>query len=333
MNNLFLNALAGKNKSGTVPVWLMRQAGRYLVEYQALRKRYDFMELIHSSDLIVSITKLPVDLFDFDAAIVFSDILLIAELLGATLWFEEGSGPHIEPVLSTPRDILRLQNRDLDFPFLTRAIKTLKNELTVPLIGFAGAPFTVASYMIEGRSSQKLRKTKKWLLEDPDSFYTLLDVLCEYTIAYLKEQIKAGVDAVQIFDTWAEKLAWGQFQQASAKYIKRIVDAITEVPVIVFCRGSSALAADLAALKPAAISFDWQSDLSKMRAVVGPDIALQGNLDPEILLTNPQTVRREVTALRQRMKNDPGYIFNLGHGILPETPRENVEALVACLKN
>ncbi len=333
MSALFLDAIRCKNVGQKTPVWLMRQAGRYMTEYQALRKRYSFMQLIHDPELIVSITQLPITAFGFDAAIVFSDILLLTELLGCHLWFEETSGPHIEPVISGPKDLERILGRTIEAPFLTEAICSLKQALAVPLIGFAGAPFTVASYMIEGKSSTKLSKTKKWMLEDPESFHRFLDILADYTIELLKLQIRAGVDAVQLFDTWAEKLGFGQFMEFSARYLKKIRDAIDEVPVVLFCKGSSAFTSALARIQPAGISLDWQADLVETRMRVGPHIALQGNLDPDILLTNPETVRREVLRLVRSMKSDPGYIFNLGHGILPDTPRENVEALVECLRS
>lgn len=334
MNRLLLDALSGNNHSQKMPVWLMRQAGRYLVEYQDLRKRYSFMELIHSKDLIVEITKMPIDIFGFDAAIIFSDILLICEYLGQKLHFEEGSGPHLEPALSSAHDVDKLiVQQSVQVPFLTDAIRELKKSLKVPLLGFAGAPFTVASYMIEGKSSSTLRKTKKWLLEDPVSFHKLLDLIATKTIEYLNLQIDAGVDAVQLFDTWAEKFSWNHFHEFSAVYLKKVMDGIKKCPSILFCKGSSAFASALAKLQPAAVSLDWQCDIAKMRKIVGPNVCLQGNLDPDILLTTPEIVRREVLSILDVMKQDPAFIFNLGHGILPETPRKNVEALVECLRN
>lgn len=333
MNTLFLDALFGKNHSDKIPVWLMRQAGRYLTEYQALRRLYDFMELIQKQELIVEITSMPIELFGFDAAIIFSDILLICQYLGFQLRFEEGSGPHITPALSNRDDIRRISCKPIDdVPFLTGAIKELKKSLQVPLIGFAGAPFTVASYLIEGKSSQYMRKTKKWLLEDPQSFHQLLDILTTRTIEYINLQIDAGVDAIQLFDTWAEKLAFPQFQEFSAFYLKKVLDGIKPIPTIVFCKGSASFIHELVALKPQALSLDWQCDLFRMREQLGPKITLQGNLDPDVLLTTPTVLKKELRVIRNRMKQDPAFIFNLGHGILPETPRENVEALLECLR-
>lgn len=334
MNDLFLQALSGKNRSGRPPLWLMRQAGRYMHEYLALRKRYDILTLFHCRELITEVTLLPINAFGFDAAILFSDILLISQALGFTLRFEEGLGPLLDPPLSSESDFEKLYNRDVVafFPHIFQAIRDLKKTLTVPLIGFAGAPFTLASYLIEGGSSRYLRKTKKWLFEEPESFIKLLDLLAGYTIEYLNAQIDAGVDAIQLFDSWAHVLPEAQFQSFSAHFMKKVMNGLKKCPVILFCRGSSLFAESLASLTPQAVSLDWQSDLSQVRKRVGSNICLQGNLDPDILLTTPSVVRREVSHILQQMKEDPSFIFNLGHGILPETPRANVEALIDCVK-
>ena len=333
MKRLFLDALTCSNKSGKIPLWLMRQAGRYLVEYQVLRKKYAFLELCQTPELIVEVTKMPIDIFDFDAAIVFSDILLIAEELGFTLTFEEGAGPHLTPTLDGPKDVQRLQGHILEPQnYLTHAIRLLKKELNVPLIGFAGAPFTLASYLIEGKSSKNYRKTKKWLLQDPESFHALLELLSSYTIEHLNRQIDAGVDAVQIFDSWAHILACSEFLEFSVRYLEKILRGIKPCPVIVFCKGIGAFYPEITPIQPACISFDTQANLPRMRKEIGSSIAIQGNIDPDILLTDPQTVRRHVQKHLDVMKDDPGFILNLGHGILPQSTRENVQALVDCCK-
>lgn len=328
---LFTDALHGKNQTGAPPVWLMRQAGRYMHEYQALRARYDFLSLCHNPELICQVTHLPIDAFGFDAAIVFSDILLILQALGYDLQFLEDVGPVIKNPLQ-PGSCLKYCDVTPKLDFVSQGIKLLKTSLKVPLIGFAGAPFTVASYLIEGKSSRDLRKTKKWLLEDPDSFDKVLDVLADCTIEYLNAQIDAGCDAVQLFDSWAMHLASDQFDRFVQKPLAKIMKGLKKCPVILFCRGTSGFAKRLSALSPQALSFDWTCDLQDMRKSLG-SICLQGNLDPDILLTNPKTVQREATALLDKMKHDPAFIFNLGHGINKDTPRENVEALVACVKN
>lgn len=333
MNDLFLRALSGSNNSSRPPVWLMRQAGRYMHEYRAFRQRYDILTLFHTPELIVEITQLPIHAFGFDAAILFSDILLISQALGFSLRFEEGVGPILTPPLTSERDIKRLYSRDVITPFqhIFKAIRELKRVLQVPLIGFAGAPFTVASYLIEGAGKSNLKKTKKWLFESPDSFIKLLDLLADYTIEYLNAQIEAGVDAVQLFDSWADSLPQAQFEAFSARFMKKVMNGLKKCPVILFCRGSSLFADTLATLSPQAISIDWHGDLEQIRQRVGEKMVLQGNLDPDVLLTNPSTVIRETSRILRSMEGDPAFIFNLGHGILPETPRENVEALLSCV--
>jgi uroporphyrinogen decarboxylase len=327
---LFLDALHCKNSIHRPPVWLMRQAGRYMHEYQALRKKYDLLTLFQTPELIAEVTLMPIEAFGFDAAIIFSDILLIAEAFGQKLCYVEGRGPQLSPLVSL-KELKYPQEDFLDY--VIEGIFLVKPALHVPLIGFAGAPFTVAAYMIEGGSSQNLAKTKKWFYEDQKSFLQLLDVLTESTITYLKKQIRAGCDCLQIFDSLAFMLPEEAFELCCLKSIEKIIQELgNQIPVIVFCRNSSLFAEKIADLKAKAISVDWQSDISSIRKRVGPSIALQGNLDPDILLTNPNIVARETKRLMQKMKNDPGFIVNLGHGILPSTPRENVQALVDCVR-
>ncbi|MBS0656186.1 MAG: uroporphyrinogen decarboxylase [Verrucomicrobia bacterium] len=335
MNNLALQALSGKNRSGRPPLWLMRQAGRYMHEYQAIRKRHDLLTLFRTPELITEVTKLPIDAFGFDAAIVFSDILLISEALGFTLRFEEAVGPIIDPPLSPEADFTQLVGRDIvgSLQYVYEAIRQLKRTLTVPLIGFAGAPFTLATYLIEGGSSRLMRKTKRWFFQEPESFTRLLDILAMATIEHLNAQIDAGVDAIQIFDSWANVLPAPQFQAFAANFMDKVMKGLKPCPIILFCRGSSLYAHELAAIKPQGISLDWQADLPKIRSSLGKDICLQGNLDPDILLTSPSVVRKEALRIMEQMRDDPAFIFNLGHGILPETPRANVEALIACVRD
>ena len=331
------NALCCRNQ-GRPPIWLMRQAGRYMPEYRALRKKYDFLHLCHDPELIAKVTQLPVDIFGMDAAILFSDILLIPEAFGVGLKFEEGSGssgPVIERPLSNPEDIAALPQIQIkeSLSYMSEAIKLLKQQLDVPLIGFAGAPFTLASYMIEGGTSRTFRKTKKWMLADPASFHQLLDLLAEQVVGSLKLQIEAGVDAVQLFDSWAGTLAYHEFCTFSKAYLQKIVSRVAgSVPVILFCKGASSYAADLASIKPNGISVDWNADLPALRRMLPAGIALQGNLDPEVLHAPPQVVRSQALRLLDAMRDDPGYIFNLGHGITPETPVDSVKILVDTVK-
>lgn len=207
----------------------------------------------------------------------------------------------------------------------------LKSELKVPLIGFCGGPFTVASYMIEGKSSRELGKTKRWMMSDP-SFHQLLDHITDLSIDYLKMQIANGVDAVQIFDSWAHVLAPAQFREFSLRYLERMVNAIKEVPVILYCRGASVYAEDMASTKAAGLSIDWNIELSKLRKKIPLPIALQGNLDPHILYAPLPVIQKEVKSILTSMKGDPGFIFNLGHGILPDIPTDAVKMLVSTVK-
>jgi uroporphyrinogen decarboxylase len=285
--------------------------------------------------LIAEVTQQPLHAFGMDAAILFSDILVIPEALGVGLRFDEGAGPVIERPLVSAADVYNLPRVDMQesLNYVTQGIKLLLPELKVPLIGFCGAPFTLASYMIEGKSSRDLRKTKQWMLRDPQSFHALLDRLAEDAITYLEMQVKAGVEAIQIFDSWAGVLGHAQYNEFSLSYLKKIVDRIKpKVPVILFCRGSSVFASDLVKANPNAISVDWNARLSSMRSVVPHPIALQGNLDPDILYAPIPRLKQEVQSLLDSMKDDSGFIFNLGHGITPEVPVEAVRELVDLVK-
>lgn len=331
MNDRLLKALQRTNQ-GRPPVWLMRQAGRYLPEYRKIREKLSFMEMCRTPEVVAEITQQPIRRFGFDAAILFSDILVVPDALGLGLSFEEGKGPVFERSIQKASDIDRLPRIQIaeKLQYVFDAIKLLKSTLAVPLLGFAGAPFTVASYMIEGGSSKELRQTKRWMLQDPESFHRLLALLTGYTIDYLIAQHRAGVNGVQVFESWAQMLAYPQFKEFSLPYLKTIVEALKKqnIPVTLFARGSSLLAQELAALQPTCLSVDWNGDLPSIRRSVGQNISLQGNLDPEVLLCSPAVVQREVRRILLQMRGDPSYIFNLGHGILPETSLDAVSALV-----
>lgn len=334
-NNLFLKALHCQN-SQRAPVWLMRQAGRYMPEYQALRSKYSFLEMCHHPELIAEVTQMPLKAFGVDAAILFSDILVIPEALDIGLRFEDKVGPVIERPIRSKEDIAKLPTSSLTekLSFVAEGIQQLVPHLNVPLIGFCGGPFTVASYMIEGGSSRDLKKTKQWMIRNPESFHQLLTLIADHSIDYLNMQIAAGVDALQIFDSWAYFLDYPRFHEFSLAYLQRILKGLKEkIPVIIFCRGSSVFASDIAQINPAGISVDWQADLRKIRAEVPPTIALQGNLDPDILYASPPVIQKEVKRILHNMKGDPGFIFNLGHGILPDIPYESVRCLVDTVKN
>lgn len=335
MNSLLLDALQCKNHARP-PVWLMRQAGRYMPQYRSLRSKYSFLEMVHQPELAVAVTHLPLDLLDVDAAILFCDILVIAEAFGLHLHFDEGIGPIIDNPLQTSADIdaLPTPNAEEAFAYVAKTIRYLRKDLKVPLIGFSGAPFTLASYMIEGRSSKDLRKTKQWMLKDPESFHKLLKRIADLVVDYLILQINAGAQALQIFDSWAHTLGYRQFNEFSIPYLKMIIGKLPKgFPVIVFCKGSSLFASELANCGASAISLDWNGDIAKIRKSLPSGIALQGNLDPDILYAPPSVIQKEVTNLLESMRGDKGYIFNLGHGVLPDIPFEHVKMLVDVVKN
>lgn len=292
--------------------------------------------MCHEPELIAQATLLPIDAYGMDAAILFSDILMIPEAMGVGLQFGEQTGPLIERPLLRADDVDRLPfPGDLsELDFVSQGIKLLKSRLTVPLIGFCGAPFTVASYMIEGKSSRDLKKTKQWMYRDPASFHSLLAKIADWSIAYLKLQVASGVDAVQIFDSWANYLAHHQFREFSLAYLQRILNGIasTGVPAILFCRGSSVFAPQLAELHPAVIGLDSNCRAAAMRQVIPSTIALQGNLDPDILYAPLSKIKSEVNQLLDEMEGDRGFILNLGHGVAPDVPEEAVRALVNCVK-
>ncbi len=320
----FLAALHCRNR-GRPPVWIMRQAGRYMPEYRALRKKYSFKEMIRTPEIAAEVTLMPIKQFGMDAAIIFSDILTIPEALGCPFEFHEGVGPVFEKPM-TPQGV-----RDLSainsLNYVGQAIRMVKPELDVPLLGFCGAPFTVASYMAGG-----IKQAKKWLFQSPDSFHKLLDIITTASIDYLNMQIHAGIDAFQIFESWSCSLGYPQLQEFSFPYMKRIIDA-SSVPVILFGKGTSGCIRDLAALTPHALSLDWNCDLLAVRGQVPEGIALQGNLDPHVLYGSAETIRRECRQLLDKMRHDKGFIFNLGHGILPDISPDAVKVLVDTVKN
>ena len=331
MNTRLLDALACNNE-GRPPVWLMRQAGRYMPEFRALRAKYDFMTLCSTPELAADVTMLPIDQLGVDGAILFSDILVVADALGCGVHFEKGIGPVLDKPVETAIDVKNLPQVSVDesLGYVSAAIRLLRERLEVPLIGFAGAPFTVASYMVEGGSSKDLRKTKQWLFRDPASFSALLDRVCDVTIDYLKMQVAAGAQALQVFDSWANTLAFPQFEQYSLRYLERIVEALrpTGVPVILFARGASVFAPSLASIDPACVSVDWNANLASLANQLPKGIAVQGNLDPDVLYAPHDVIVKEVRAALDAMAGHPGYIFNLGHGLKPDMDPEAVKTLV-----
>lgn len=335
MNDLFLRAL-NCEEVPRPPVWLMRQAGRYMPQYRALREKHTLKKLFQTPHLAAEVTRQPLEHLGVDAAILFSDILVIAESLGLAVDFPDKGGPKITPPIHTAEQVKKLACIPVEeaLRYVFETIALLRPGLSVPLIGFCGAPFTVASYFIDSSSKTAFERTQRWMREDPDSFHLLLSKITEATIAYLKAQVRAGVHALQIFDSWASILDDAQFSTFSARYLQQIVDALREtgVPVLLFCRGSSLRAEALSAIGPAGISFDWHRPMKELRQIVPKEIAVQGNFDPEFLKRAPADIEAEVREVLFSMKGERGYIVNLGHGVTPDIPVEHVERFVAAVK-
>ena len=316
VEDLLLDALKGENQ-GRPPVWLMRQAGRYLPNYRALRERYPLKELFFTPELAAEVTVMPVDLLGVDAAILFSDITVVALALGLQLDFAEG--PKVDPAITPqvvpflPCDLNRLDP-------IIETVGLLKKRLTVPLIGFCGAPFTVASYLVEGG----LDALKKWAYQCPDVLDRLLEKITEISIGYLQRQINAGANAVQLFDSWANVLSREHFRRFCLPYYRKIFDSIS-VPPILFLRGAALYLEDLKDL-PCALSMDWQVPLSAVRRQTTQ--VLQGNIDPDLLYAPLPVIREKVLELLASMRGDPGFIAGLGHGVKRDMSVDAVKELV-----
>ncbi len=335
MSDRFLNALHGRNE-GRPPVWLMRQAGRYMPQYRVLRAQHSLWEMFHDPEIAAQVTLLPIEHLGVDAAILFSDILVIAEALGLEIAFPEQGGPRVLPVIRTPEqvDALILGNVEERLGYVSETLKRVRERIEVPLIGFCGGPFTVATYMIDAKSHAEFAHTRRWMQTDPDSFNRLLSRITEATEAYLRLQVKAGAQVIQIFDSWANILSDAEFQDFCMPHLKRLIEALRgRVPVILFCRGSSLRPELLSKLEPACISYDWHHPMHVLRELTPAHIAVQGNLDPELLKRSPAEFLPIVRALLKSMQGEKGFIFNLGHGVLPDTPFEHVQQLIEVVKN
>ncbi|MFT6850558.1 MAG: uroporphyrinogen decarboxylase [Sphingobacteriales bacterium] len=337
-NTLFLDAAFSKPVSRP-PVWFMRQAGRYMPEYMAIKEKYTFLEMCKTPEIAADVTMLPVDILDIDAAILFCDILVVGEAMGGDLSFEKGVGPIFSNPVRTAADIEKLLEPDTDeaFDYVYKAIHEVLKRLDgkIPLIGFAGAPFTVMSYLVEGGSTREFKKSKALIHNHPKLAHKLLDKIARVTVNYLNGQIKAGVQAVQLFDSWAHALSFEDFNEFAHRYNDQIIQGLnrTGVPVIYFCRGSSYFAPIMAKSKPDVISIDWNADILSLKQSLPSNIAVQGNLDPTILYANKPVIKERVEHVLNRMRNENGFIFNLGHGISPDMEVEKVKYAVDTVKN
>ncbi len=334
---VFLQA-ANSQPTERPPVWMMRQAGRFMKEYWDIKNKYSFLEMCKTPEIAADVTMLPIDLLDVDAAILFSDILVTAEAMGGQLSFEAGVGPLFANPVKNEADIdaLLVDGTEDRLKYVADAIKVIQQRLngTKPLIGFAGAPFTVMSYLIEGGSSKDFKKTKLFIHNNPGLAHKLLQKIADVTIAYLNMQIAAGINALQLFDSWALALSWDDYNEFSHQYNKYIVSKLKRsgIPVISFCKGSSVFASLMAEAKPDVISVDWNADLLNIKNTLPSNIAVQGNLDPFLLYADKKVIKERIHRLFDRMKGTNGFIFNLGHGIMPDIPFDNVKFAIDTVK-
>lgn len=338
-NDRFLRALLRQPVDRT-PVWMMRQAGRYLPEYRASRaKAGDFMSLCSNPELACEVTLQPLDRYpQLDAAILFSDILTIPDAMGLGLYFEEGEGPKFRAPVRTEQDIAKLNVIDTEkqLTYVVDAVKTIARELNgrVPLIGFSGSPWTLATYMIEGGSSRDFIRAKTMLYNQPQVMEQLLSVLSDSVINYLNAQIEAGAQAVQIFDTWGGALSDQAYKQFSLASMQKIVQGLhkeyngRQIPVILFTKGGGLWLEDMAVTGAHGLGLDWTCNIGAARKRVGDKVALQGNMDPSILYANPSRIREEVQTILESFGHGSGHIFNLGHGITPKVDPENAGAFL-----
>jgi uroporphyrinogen decarboxylase len=324
---------ARREPTPVTPVWLMRQAGRYLPEYRALRERYGFLELCKTPAAAAEVTLQPVRRFAVDAAILFADILLILEPLDVGLEFARGEGPVIHRPVRSEADVARLKPIDVESSVgsVFETVRLVRRELprSVALIGFAGAPFTVASYVVEGGASRDYLHTKRLMYESPAAWHRLMEILADATAAYLNGQIDAGAQLVQLFDSWAGALAPDDYRAFVLPHTRAVIRAVRPgTPLIHFGTGTATLLPLMREAGGDVIGLDWRVDLDRGWAAVGHDVGVQGNLDPAVLLARPAVLRERVQAILARAGGRPGHIFNLGHGVHQTTPVDHVQALV-----
>ena len=337
-NDRFLRALLRQPVDMT-PVWMMRQAGRYLPEYRATREKAgSFMQLCMNPELACEVTLQPLERFPLDAAILFSDILTIPDAMGLGLYFSEGEGPKFKrPVRDRAAvDALGVPDPEEDLRYVMDAVRTIRRELDgrVPLTGFSGSPWTLATYMVEGGSTKTFSRSKGMMFDEPELMHALLDKLADSVTSYLNAQIAAGAQAVMIFDTWGGTLTPRDYKAFSLAYMQRIVDGLTreaegrKVPVVLFTKGGGQWLELMADTGCDALGLDWTLEIGDARARVGDRVALQGNLDPCTLYASPDTIRRSVADILQSYGKGPGHVFNLGHGIHPAIPPEHAGAMI-----
>lgn len=333
-NHRFLNACRCQPVDAT-PVWLMRQAGRYMPEYRALRQQHTLLELIKTPELAAAVTAQPLDAFDLDAAIIFADILTLPEAMGLELEFVHGEGPVFHNPIRHTDDLKRLRRIDpaVELHWTLSAIRLVTQSLAgrLPLIGFSGAPFTLACYAIEGGSSRHFILAKSFMYQQPKAWHTLMQRLADTVATYLIAQVEAGATALQLFDSWAGILGPEDYVEYALPHTRAVIEqvkAATDVPLIHFGTETATLLPAILQTGADVIGIDWRLPVVEARALIGPDRALQGNLDPVTLFADVPTIERQTRRILDATGGQPGHIFNLGHGVLPETPMEHVAALI-----
>jgi len=342
-NDLYIKALLRQPTKRT-PIWVMRQAGRYLPEYRQLRGAAgSFMNLCTNPELACEVTLQPLRRFPLDAAILFSDILTLPDAMGLGLHFAEGEGPRFEKVIGSGADVEQLKRPDpaTSLAYVMDAVALIRKQLNgdVPLIGFSGSPWTLATYMVEGGSSKTFAKIKNMLYSEPQTAHLLLDKLADSVIDYLNAQIESGAQAVQIFDTWGGVLAVDMFREFSLPYLEKIVAGLHRsydgktVPVVLFCKGCNSHLEALADTGCDGLGVDWTITLTEAKARVGDRVSLQGNLDPAIMLTNPAIIETQVRAILASFGKGNGHVFNLGHGITPEADPHHMTVLIESVRD
>jgi len=337
-NDTFIRALL-KQPVKRTPVWMMRQAGRYLPEYKKVRAQAgSFLGLCTNPELACEVTLQPLERFDFDAAILFSDILTIPHAMGLGLYFNEGEGPKFERPVKTAADIKKLPVPDpaTELRYVIDAVALIRKNLQgrVPLIGFSGSPWTLATYMVEGQSSKSFNKVKTLMYEQPLLMHEMLDKLAQSVAAYLNAQIIAGAQTVMVFDTWVGMLVTEDYYEFSLRYTRQIQDLLIKehdgrkIPSILFTKGGGLWLEAMAASGYDALGLDWQTDIKKARERVGDKVALQGNMDPVSLYARPEVIKNKVQSILQKYGPGSGHVFNLGHGILPDINPDHVQTMV-----
>jgi len=337
-NDRLLRALL-REPVDITPVWMMRQAGRYLPEYKATRQKAgSFMDLCQNAELACEVTIQPLERYPLDAAILFSDILTIPDAMGLGLYFTEGEGPKFERPIRTAADVqaIGVPDPEQELQYVMNAVRTIRQELNgrVPLIGFSGSPWTLATYMVEGGSTKNFAKSKGMMFEDPGLMHDLLDKLAASVTSYLNAQIAAGAQAVMIFDTWGGVLSPRDYEAFSLSYMERIIQGLTRendgrrVPVVMFTKNGGQWLSRMAQSGADALGVDWTTELADARVQVQDKVALQGNMDPCVLYASPERIREEVAHVLDSYGHGPGHVFNLGHGIHPEIDPEHAGAFI-----